>query len=109
MFMMYFVNAFQSSLTGGLSPYVVSGFEQHSLLPVITVVASSFNAALYFPVAKLSDIFGRSNAFASMVALATLGLILMASTKSIYEYCAAQVRIRPRSAQDRNMLLTCVT
>jgi hypothetical protein len=92
MFLLYFVNAFQSSITGNLSAYITSGFEEHSLLPVIVVVASSMGAACYMPVAKILNLWDRSVGLLIMAAFATLGLVLSASCTDIATYCASQVR-----------------
>jgi MFS family permease len=91
MWFLYLTNAFQSSVTSNLTPYVTSGFEEHSLLTVITIVSNSMAAAVYIPTAKLLDLWGRAEGFAVMVCFATLGLILMAVCKSLAVFCAAQV------------------
>ncbi|KAF2653081.1 putative MFS siderophore transporter [Lophiostoma macrostomum CBS 122681] len=91
MFLLYFVNAFQSSITGNLTAYVLSGFEAHSLIPVISIVSNVMCAAAYLPVAKLLNVWGRPQGFLIMASLSTLGLILMATTKDVQTYCAAQV------------------
>jgi MFS family permease len=91
MWFLYLTNAFQNSITSNLTPYVTSGFEEHSLLTVITIVSNSMAAAVYIPTAKLLDLWGRAEGFAVMVCFATLGLILMAVCKSLAVFCAAQV------------------
>jgi MFS family permease len=91
MWFLYLTNAFQSSITSNLTPYVTSGFEEHSLLTVITIVSNSMAAAVYIPTAKLLDLWGRAEGFAVMVCFATLGLVLMAVCKSLATFCAAQV------------------
>ncbi|KAF4547835.1 Siderophore iron transporter mirB-like protein [Elsinoe fawcettii] len=91
MFLLYFVNAFQSSITGNLSAFVTSGFESHSLIPVISIVSSIMGAATYMPLAKILNLFDRSVGFIAMAALATLGLVLSATCNGIGTYCAAQV------------------
>lgn len=91
MYLIYFVNAFQSSITGNLTPFVTSSFQEHSLIPVITIVSSSLNAVTYLPVAKALDTFGRPQGFGIMATLAVIGLIMMGATKNITTYCAAQV------------------
>ncbi|KAL7418265.1 hypothetical protein Q5752_006721 [Cryptotrichosporon argae] len=91
MFSLYLVNAFQSNITGNLSAYITSGFEEHSLIPVIAIVSNCVSAAAYMPTAKMLNIVDRSYAFIFMTVVATLGLILSAVTTDIYTYCAAQV------------------
>ena len=91
MWFLYFVNGMQSNITGNLNAYVTSGFDQHSLIPVIGIVTNVMAAASYLPIAKMLDIWGRSEGFLVMAILATVGLILMATTQNIANYCAAQV------------------
>jgi MFS family permease len=91
MWFLYLTNAFQSSITSNLTPYVTSGFEEHSLITVISIVSNSMAAAVYIPTAKLLDLWGRAEGFATMVCFATLGLIMMAASNNLATYCAAQV------------------
>jgi hypothetical protein len=91
MFLVYLVNAFRLSITSNLSAYIVSGFEAHSLIPVIGVVSSVMAAASYMCVAKVLNLFDRSIGFAAMVGLCVLGLILQATCTNIAMYCAAEV------------------
>ena len=76
MFLLYFVKAIHGSILSSLTPYVTSDFQKHSLMTVIDVVSSSITAALYIPVAKILDIWGRAEGFLLMVGSATLGLFL---------------------------------
>ncbi|CAO1627548.1 unnamed protein product [Sympodiomycopsis kandeliae] len=91
MWCVYFVNYMSNSITGNLSPFILSGFEEHSLIPVISVVTSIMAAATAMPVAKILNTWDRGNGFLVLAALATLGLILSACCTNIYTYCAAQV------------------
>lgn len=94
MFLLYFVNAFQSSITGSLSAYIVSSFSAHSLIPTIGIVSNVMSAATYMPLAKALNLWDRSYGFAFMTLLSTIGLILSATCKNIYVYCASQVRLK---------------
>lgn len=91
MWMLYLVNAFQASILYNLVPYATSEFSTHSLLTVIAIVANSMTAALYIPLAKVLDLWGRAEGFVLMVGFATLGLIMMAVCKNLATFCAAQV------------------
>lgn len=91
MWLLYFVNGFQSSILSNLTPYVTSEWEEHSLLTVISVISSCMQAATYIPMAKILDIWGRAEGFALMIAFATLGLVLMACANTLAVFCAAQV------------------
>ncbi|OQE36838.1 hypothetical protein PENCOP_c011G07908 [Penicillium coprophilum] len=88
---LYFVNAFQSSVFASLSPYVSSSFTAHSLSGVPTALADAFSAAIYIPVGKMMDTWGRAEGFLLMTCFATLGLILLASCNSFAIYCTAYV------------------
>ncbi|KAG2225569.1 hypothetical protein INT45_013680 [Circinella minor] len=88
---LYFVNAFQSSILYNLLPYVTSEFSTHSLLNVIYIVASAISAAIYIPLAKVLDLWGRAEGFLIMVTFATLGLVMMAACNNLPTFCAAYV------------------
>ncbi|RDW66569.1 siderophore iron transporter mirB-like protein [Coleophoma cylindrospora] len=91
MWLLYFVNAMQASILTNLVPYATSEFETHSLLTVIYIVANAMSAAVYIPLAKMLDLWGRAEGFALMVAFATIGLILMAAGNGLTTFCVAQV------------------
>lgn len=92
MWLLYFVNAFQSSILYNLVPFATSAFETHSELTVIYIVSNSMTAACYIPLAKVLDLWGRAEGFLLMVLFATLGLIMMAASNGLATFCAAQVR-----------------
>ncbi|CBF83286.1 hypothetical protein AN3160.2 [Aspergillus nidulans FGSC A4] len=88
---LYFVNAFQISVTSSLNPYVTSSFNAHSLSALPTAIGDAFAAATYLPMAKLMDVWGRAEGFLFMVICLTIGLVLMASCNAFETYCAANV------------------
>lgn len=100
MFLLYFINYFQQSISSSLDPYITSDFESHSLVPLIGVISSVMSAATYMPLSKILNMFDRWVGFALMVALATLGLIMTASCDSIGTYCAATVRFTKKHSRD---------
>ncbi|KFY32146.1 hypothetical protein V493_00480 [Pseudogymnoascus sp. VKM F-4281 (FW-2241)] len=85
------VNNFKATIVGSLTPFATSDWKSHSLLTVINIVANAMTAAVYIPMAKLLDVWGRAEGFLLMLCLCTLGLILMAVSKNLATYCAAQV------------------
>ncbi|TQV91143.1 siderophore transporter [Cordyceps javanica] len=91
MWLLYFCRAMISSLSETLTPFVTSDFQSHSLMPVINVMTSILSAATYMPIAKILNIWDRTFGFSAMMGLATLGLILMAASKSFAVYTAANV------------------
>ncbi|CAG7938583.1 unnamed protein product [Penicillium olsonii] len=90
MWLLYFVNALQSSLTSNLSAYITSEFSEHSLLTVISVVTSVMGAACLMPIAKVLNIWDRTVGMVIMILIAIMGLIMMAGCTNIATYCAAQ-------------------
>ncbi|CEL03772.1 Putative Siderophore iron transporter mirB [Aspergillus calidoustus] len=88
---LYFVNAFQSSILSSLLPYVTSDWDSHSLLTTIYVVADAVTAAVYIPLAKILDVWGRAEGFALMTLFATMGLVMMAACHNLPTFCAAYV------------------
>jgi NADH:ubiquinone oxidoreductase subunit 2 (subunit N) len=87
----FLTNGLRASVLAGLSPYVTSEWRSHSLLAVIRIVSNSMTAAVYIPMAKLIDVWGRAEGFLLMVCSATLGTILMAASRNLATFCAAQV------------------
>ncbi|KAJ5972973.1 uncharacterized protein N7479_002891 [Penicillium vulpinum] len=90
MWLVYFVNNLNSSLTANLSAYITSDFSEHSLLTVISVVTSVMGAACLMPIAKVLNLFDRTVGFVIMILIAIMGLIMMAACNNIATYCAAQ-------------------
>lgn len=81
----------KTSIVYSLTPYATSSFLGHSLLTVIGIVASAMTAAVYIPMAKALDLWGRAEGFMLMVLLCIIGLILLAASKNIATYSAGQV------------------
>lgn len=95
MFLLYFTNAMQSSITSNLSAYITSNFDSHSLIPVIAIVSNVMAGASYLAVAKTLNVWGRPIGFLIMTGMAVMGLILSATCNNVMTYCAAQVRPSP--------------
>ncbi|KAI1096639.1 putative siderophore iron transporter mirB [Rostrohypoxylon terebratum] len=90
-FLCSFANTLQYQIMSNLMPYVVSEFSAHSLIPTIGIVASIMSGILKLPIAKMIDSWGRPQGLAAMIALATLGLVLMAACRDVQTYAAAEV------------------
>ncbi|KAL4731635.1 hypothetical protein ACLX1H_000611 [Fusarium chlamydosporum] len=91
MWLIYLTNGFQSQINWTLVPYASSEWESHSLIPVIGVVANCMTAAVYIPLSKILDLWGRAEGFLLMVLIATIGMIMMAASQNLATYCAAYV------------------
>ena len=85
------MNAFISTTNTSLNPYVTSQFGAHSLSAVPTALGDACAAALYLPMAKMMDVWGRAEGFLLMEIFLTIGLVLMASCNTFEAYCAANV------------------
>ncbi|ORY64508.1 siderophore iron transporter [Pseudomassariella vexata] len=86
-----FVDAMQQGTTGLLTPYVTSGFSQHSLTAAAGVFSSLIGGVTKLPLAKLIDIWGRPHGYILMVVILTVGLVMMAACQNVETYAAAQV------------------
>ncbi|RBR20921.1 uncharacterized protein FIESC28_05073 [Fusarium coffeatum] len=91
MWLIYLTNGFQGQINNTLLPYASSEWESHSLIPVIGVVANCMTAAVYIPLSKILDLWGRAEGFLLMVLFATIGMIMMAASHNLPTYCAAYV------------------
>ncbi|KAG9251595.1 major facilitator superfamily domain-containing protein [Emericellopsis atlantica] len=91
MWCVYLVNGFQSNVGGTLQPYAVSEWNAHSMITVISVVTNCMMAAVYIPLSKILDVWGRAEGFLLMAALATTGMGLMAGSGNLATYCVANV------------------
>ena len=106
MWLLYFSNAFEASLSTNLTPFVTSTFNDHSLMSVINVVTQVLTGATYMPVAKILNLWDRIAGFSLMLFIAILGMILMAATNSFELYAASNVishhhyKTSPRSFTD---------
>ncbi|KAJ5708177.1 hypothetical protein N7488_007978 [Penicillium malachiteum] len=86
---LYFVDAIISTTNSSLNPYVTSQFQAHSLSAVPTALRDAFAAALYLPMAKMMDVWGRAEGVLLMEICLTIGLVIMASCNTFEAYCAA--------------------
>lgn len=91
MWVIQFLLAFSQGISTTLTPYVTSSFQEHSLTAVTSIMSGLIGGLVKLPYAKLMDVWGRPQAFALMVALLTVGLIMMAGCNNVQTYCAAQV------------------
>ncbi|KAL1957863.1 hypothetical protein VTO42DRAFT_5428 [Malbranchea cinnamomea] len=90
-FLVFFVSSLQQQIATNLTPYVTSAFSKHSLLSTTQIVSSIIGAVAKLPIAKIVNIWGRAEGYISMVAICSIGLIMMARCRSVEMYAAAQV------------------
>lgn len=106
MWLLYFSNAFEASLSTNLTPFVTSTFNDHSLMSVINVVTQVLTGATYMPVAKILNLWDRIAGFSLMLFIAILGMILMAATNSFELYAASNVSSHRHSIHSHSFSLT---
>ena len=87
----YFMDAMQQTMSFQLQPYVTSAFQSHSLTATTGIFASIIAGAFKLPLAKIIDIWGRPQGFACMLPSLTVGLIMMAGCNGVETYAAGQV------------------
>lgn len=90
-FLNYFISSLQGQTINNLTPYVLSEWSSHSLLATINIASYLMAGVLKIPIAKIIDTWGRPQGFAVMTFVATLGLILMATSTTVEGFAAAQV------------------
>ncbi|KAH0154364.1 MFS general substrate transporter, partial [Aureobasidium melanogenum] len=86
-----FIQGFKGGITGTLTPYVTSSFQQHSLIATTGIISSLISGLWKLPYAKILDVWNRPQGFAIMVASTVLGFVMMAGCNNVTTYCAAQV------------------
>ncbi|KAG9525990.1 MFS general substrate transporter, partial [Aureobasidium melanogenum] len=86
-----FTQGFGSGITGILTPYVTSSFQQHSPTATTGIISSLISGLWKLPYAKILDVWGRPQGFALVVASTVLGFVMMAGCNNVAIYCAAQV------------------
>ncbi|EXJ77109.1 hypothetical protein A1O3_10267 [Capronia epimyces CBS 606.96] len=105
-----FVLIYDSQTLSAYQPYATSSFSSVSLLGTIATVQAVVETStrprlphrpdcgankpplvMYIPLAKLSDVYGRGEMFAVSVLFATIGQIMLATSRSISVYAGAQI------------------
>lgn len=105
----------EEQIQGNLSPYVTSTFSLLPLTSTTSILSSIIGGVIKLPTAKFVDLIGRAEGFAIMTGFATLGtdiilleilgpwlliilsiigLVMMAATRNVTTYAAAQVCTR---------------
>lgn len=76
-----------------LTPFAYSDFSSYSILTTITIVSSAMTSAVYIPMAKMIDVWGRAEGLLLMLSFCIIGLITLAASNGVASYCAGQVSI----------------
>lgn len=67
------MNSLQQQITGNLTSYVYSDFMMHSLVTTTSIMSGIIGGVLKLPIAKMIDLWGRTEGYIVMVGICTLG------------------------------------
>ncbi|ODV60170.1 MFS general substrate transporter [Ascoidea rubescens DSM 1968] len=81
-----------ASYTGNTyEAYATSSFAKHSAITTANVIYKIARLASYPIIAKLSDVFGRSDGFSIAVVLLTVGYVMYAGCNNVATYCIGMI------------------
>ncbi|RMD41972.1 hypothetical protein DV735_g3162, partial [Chaetothyriales sp. CBS 134920] len=84
----YLLWRFEGSFERNLGPNIQSLFGKHSYLATVSLAANIASGAVYMPLAKILDKYGRVYAFLGMNLITIMGTILIAACENIATYIA---------------------
>ncbi|RMZ86618.1 hypothetical protein DV736_g6151, partial [Chaetothyriales sp. CBS 134916] len=87
----YLLWGFERSFERNLGPNIQSLFGKHSYLATVSLAANIASGAVYMPLAKILDKYGRVQAFLAMNLVTIMGSILIAGCHNIATYIAGIV------------------
>ncbi|KAI1000501.1 MFS siderochrome iron transporter 1 [Podosphaera aphanis] len=90
-FLIFFVISLQQQIQFNVVSYVTSSFVLLPLTGTTSIISSVVAGVLRLPTGKFVDIVGRSEGFIIMTAFTTIGLVMMAATRNVQTFAAAQV------------------
>ncbi|ODQ55505.1 MFS general substrate transporter [Saitoella complicata NRRL Y-17804] len=90
-FLLAFITSLESQTTYTFTRIATSSFSAHSLISSVGVISNILLAVIKPPMAKLSDVFGRTEAFAVSLILYVIGDAQMAGSGSVGTYASAQL------------------
>ncbi|KAG7876781.1 hypothetical protein KL938_004394 [Ogataea parapolymorpha] len=86
-----FVETFAGDSTSGLDSYATSHFNAHALISTADVTYK-ITAIISYPImAKLNDLFGRSEGFGFSVLVYTMAYVLYAACQNVQTYVCAEI------------------
>ncbi|GAA5924043.1 uncharacterized protein JCM15063_005532 [Sporobolomyces koalae] len=91
-YILQWVAAMASSMTGSLSVYATSSFQQHSSGLSALSVATSIIGSVALPfLSKLSDVFGRPHVYAVCMVLQVIGYVISLKSPTLAAYIIGSV------------------
>ncbi|GAA5873360.1 hypothetical protein JCM16303_001101 [Sporobolomyces ruberrimus] len=92
LYILQWVAAMASSMTGSLSVYATSSFQQHSSgLSALSVATSIIGSTALPFLSKLSDVFGRPHIYAVCMVLQVIGYVISLKSPTLAAYIVGSV------------------
>ncbi|KAJ0160147.1 Siderophore iron transporter mirB [Colletotrichum tanaceti] len=88
LYLVSFVDALLQSVQGNLNAFITSSFSKHGLLAIVSIFATMLSGCCQLVIAKVIDIWGRSEGFGILMLFTLLGMILKATCQNMEAYVA---------------------
>ncbi|WYZ42482.1 hypothetical protein EsH8_VI_000181 [Colletotrichum jinshuiense] len=89
LYLVSFVDLLLQSVQGSLNAFVTSSFQKHGLLNIVSIFATILSGCCQLVIAKVIDIWGRSEGFFIMILFSIVGMIMKATCQNMETYVAA--------------------
>ncbi|KAI3545198.1 siderophore iron transporter mirB [Colletotrichum abscissum] len=89
LYLVSFADLLLQSVQGSLNAFVTSSFGKHGLLAIVSIFATILSGCCQLVIAKIIDVWGRSEGFAIMILCSVIGMIMKATCKNMETYVAA--------------------
>ncbi|OLN96236.1 Siderophore iron transporter mirB 4 [Colletotrichum chlorophyti] len=88
LYLVSFADGLLQSVQGNLNAFVTSSFHKHGLLSIVSIFANMLSGCCQLPIAKIIDIWGRSEGFLVLLLCSAVGMILKATCQNMETYVA---------------------
>nr|XP_036583951.1 siderophore iron transporter mirb [Colletotrichum truncatum]KAF6793210.1 siderophore iron transporter mirb [Colletotrichum truncatum] len=89
LYLVSFIDLLLQSIQGNLNAFITSSFQKHGLLAIVSIFANILSGCCQLPIAKIMDIWGRTEAFLVMILCSVIGVVMKAAAKNMETYVAA--------------------
>ncbi|KAF9873926.1 siderophore iron transporter mirb [Colletotrichum karsti] len=89
LYVVSFADLLMQSIQTNLSAFVTSSFQKHGLLAIVSIFANILSGCCHLPIAKIMDIWGRTEAFLVMTMCSVIGIMMKAVCQNMETYVAA--------------------
>ncbi|TDZ30271.1 MFS siderochrome iron transporter 1 [Colletotrichum spinosum] len=88
LYVVSFVDLLLQSVQGNLNAFITSSFHKHGLLNIVSIVANILSGCCQLTIAKIMNIWGRTEAFVIMILCSLIGVVMKAVCKNMETYVA---------------------